>query len=399
MRRQRGKDTYFRRWILNNKTVISLMILIIVLIVIALLTQMSYLFTPIASFISLFAFPVLFAGVFFYLLNPLIVRLSREGIDRRYSIWGIFIVLILLIVWGISTLVPILREQFQSFINNIPYYNQQVQHFVENLPFDLGNADIIQEIEQFMSGFDLSSLTERINSVVQTTFGGIGSVIGSITQFVTGLLTMPVLLYYLLLESEKIPRNILYVVPNKYRPHVSRMMFRANFQVSQYIRGQIIVALVVGIMFGIGYSIIGLDYAISLAIIAAFCNVIPYIGSFIAVIPAIFIAAVSSPFMLVKVMIVMAIEQFIEGRFVSPQILGNNLQIHPVTILVILLAAGKLFGVSGVILGVPGYAVIKVIVSELYQSFRQYSDLYDDEAEIKLPGPFPFEEPVVEDEE
>lgn len=399
MRRQKRQSTFFHRWILNNKTVISLMILIIVLIVIALLNQMSYLFTPIASFISLFAFPVIFAGVFFYLLNPLVVRLSREGIDRRISIWGIFIVLILLIVWGISTLVPILRDQFQSFMNNVPYYSQQVEHFVDNLPFELGNASFIQDIDQFFSSFDFTNLTERINSLVQTTFGGIGTVIGSITQFVTGLLTMPVLLYYLLLESEKIPQSILYVVPNKYRPHVSRMMFRSNFQVSQYIRGQIIVAIIVGIMFAIGYSIIGLDYAISLAIIAAFCNVIPYIGSFVAVIPAIFIAAVSSPFMLLKVLIVMAIEQFIEGRFVSPQILGNNLQIHPVTILVILLAAGKLFGISGVILGVPGYAVIKVIVGELYQSFRQYSDLYDDEAEPNLPGPLPIEDTEDEDEE
>ncbi|MBG9981775.1 AI-2E family transporter [Aerococcaceae bacterium DSM 111020] len=378
MRRYRDRQTLFQRWILNNQVVVSLMIAIIVLVLISLLRRVSYLFTPIASFISLFAFPVIFAGVLFYLFNPLVTRLSRRGIDRRLTIWGIFIVLILLIIWGISTLVPILQNQFQSFNQNLPRYIQQVNQFIENLPFDLSNSDLSREVNAFMADFDLNRLTERLNSLVQTTFGGIGTVIGSITQFVTGLLTMPLILYYLLLESEKIPRNILHVIPNKYRGSASRLMFRANFQVAQYIRGQILVAITVAIMFAIGYSAIGLDYAISLAIIAGFCNVIPFIGSFIAVIPALFIAAVSSPFMLLKVIIVMMIEQTIEGRVVSPQILGSNLEIHPVTILMILLAAGKLFGLTGVILGVPGYAVIKVLVGEFYQYFRETSDLYDD---------------------
>ncbi len=378
MRRYRDRQTLFQRWILNNQVVVSLMIAIIVLVLISLLRRVSYLFTPIASFISLFAFPVIFAGVLFYLFNPLVTRLSRRGIDRRLTIWGIFIVLILLIIWGISTLVPILQNQFQSFNQNLPRYIQQVNQFIENLPFDLSNSDLSREVNAFMADFDLNRLTERLNSLVQTTFGGIGTVIGSITQFVTGLLTMPLILYYLLLESEKIPRNILHVIPNKYRGSASRLMFRANFQVAQYIRGQILVAITVAIMFAIGYSAIGLDYAISLAIIAGFCNVIPFIGSFIAVIPALFIAAVSSPFMLLKVIIVMMIEQMIEGRVVSPQILGSNLEIHPVTILMILLAAGKLFGLTGVILGVPGYAVIKVLVGEFYQYFRETSDLYDD---------------------
>ncbi len=381
MRRYRERQTLFQRWILNNQVVVSLMIAIIVLVLISLLRRVSYLFTPVASFISLFAFPVIFAGILFYLFNPIVTRLSRRGVDRRVTIWGIFIVLILLIIWGISTLVPILENQFQTFNQNLPRYIDQVNQFIENLPFDLSNSDLSREVSAFIADFDLNRMTERINSLVQTTFGGIGTVIGSITQFVTGLLTMPLLLYYLLLESEKIPRNILHVIPNKYRPAASRLMFRANFQVAQYIRGQILVAITVAIMFAIGYTAIGLDYAISLAIIAGFCNVIPFIGSFIAVIPALFIAVVSSPFMLLKVIIVMLIEQTIEGRVVSPQILGNNLEIHPVTILMILLAAGKLFGLSGVILGVPGYAVIKVLVSELYQYFRETSDLYDDAEE------------------
>ena len=190
---------------------------------------------------------------------------------------------------------------------------------------------------------------------------------------------MPIVLYYLLLEGNKIPRTILYYTPTKHRETVSRILYRSNYQISQYIRGQITVAIIVAILFAIGYGIIGIDYGISLAIFAGFCNVIPYLGSFIAIIPVVIIGVLTSPLMLIKVFIVMFIEQFIEGRFVSPQILGSSLQIHPVTILFVLLGAGKLFGLVGVILGVPGYAVIKVFVGELYRVYREHSEAYDDQ--------------------
>lgn len=237
-----------------------------------------------------------------------------------------------------------------------------------------------------------------MNTIITSTFGGLGSVIGTVAQVVTGLITMPVLLYYLLLEGYKIPQYILYHVPDKYRPKVGRILLKSNHQISQYIRGQILVAIVVGIIFAIGYSIIGLDYAISLSVIAGIFNIIPYLGSIMAVVPALIIGLLISPFMFIKVLIVVAIEQLLEGRFVSPQILGNNLKIHPVTILLVLLGAGRLFGLSGVIIGVPGYAVIKVIVTELYNTFRESSGLFEEEYEVETLAPEVIVSPVKEKE-
>ena len=157
-------------------------------------------------------------------------------------------------------------------------------------------------------------------------------------------------------------------------------------------------AIVVGIIFAIGYSIIGLDYAISLSVIAGIFNIIPYLGSIMAVVPALIIGLLISPYMFIKVLIVVAIEQLLEGRFVSPQILGNNLKIHPVTILLVLLGAGRLFGLSGVILGVPGYAVIKVIVTELYNTFRESSGLFEEAYEVETLPPEVIASPVEEKE-
>ncbi|WP_338489451.1 AI-2E family transporter [Ruoffia tabacinasalis] len=397
-RNAKRKESWFVSQFLNNQFVIFLFNTLLILLIILIFTRVAYLFTPIVTFVNLVAFPIVAAGILYYLFSPFIARLIQRGVSRNISIWIIFIIIIALISWGISTLIPLLREQATTFVENIPNYQASLMETIESLPIDLESDLIDPNITEYFANIDWNSITDQLNTIITSTFGGLGSVIGTVAQVVTGLITMPVLLYYLLLEGYKIPQYILYHVPDKYRPKVGRILLKSNHQISQYIRGQILVAIVVGIIFAIGYSIIGLDYAISLSVIAGIFNIIPYLGSIMAVVPALIIGLLISPYMFIKVLIVVAIEQLLEGRFVSPQILGNNLKIHPVTILLVLLGAGRLFGLSGVILGVPGYAVIKVIVTELYNTFRESSGLFEEEYEVETLTPEVIASPVEEKE-
>jgi predicted PurR-regulated permease PerM len=132
----------------------------------------------------------------------------------------------------------------------------------------------------------------------------------------------------------------------------------------------------------IGFSIIGLDYAITLGIAAGFLNLIPYLGSFLALVPAVFLGIVGGPVLLVKVLVVFVIEQTIEGRVISPLVLGSQLSVHPVTILLVLLTSGKLFGLVGVILGIPAYAAIKVVIANVFEWYKRISNLYEEETEV-----------------
>ncbi|MNP12870.1 pheromone autoinducer 2 transporter [compost metagenome] len=156
-------------------------------------------------------------------------------------------------------------------------------------------------------------------------------------------------------------------------------MSEMNGQISHYIRGQIIVSFCIGILMYFGFLIIGLDYSLVLAIIASCTSIVPYLGPAIAITPALIIATVTSPFMLLKLIIVWTVVQLIEGKFISPQIMGKTLQIHPITIIFVILTAGNLFGVFGIILAVPGYAVLKVIMTHLFQWFEMRSHLYESE--------------------
>lgn len=154
-----------------------------------------------------------------------------------------------------------------------------------------------------------------------------------------------------------------------------------SVQVGSYIQGQIIVSFCIGVLLFIGYSIIGLKYSLILACIAAVTSVVPYLGPTIAISPAIIIAIITSPLMVLKLAIVWTLVQFFEGHFISPNIMGKTLKIHPLTIIFILLCAGNLLGIVGVILGIPGYAVLKVLVSHVFLLFkRRYNRYYGEDA-------------------
>ncbi|WP_256333966.1 AI-2E family transporter [Jeotgalicoccus aerolatus] len=138
--------------------------------------------------------------------------------------------------------------------------------------------------------------------------------------------------------------------------------------------GQLLVSLVVGILLLIGYLIIGLDYAFLLALIGVVTNVIPFLGPYIAVIPAIIIALFQDPIMAVYVGIIMLIAQQIEGNLITPNVMGNALSVHPLTVITLILAAGNIAGIWGIILAIPFYAVVKTIVINIYEKRQEIKD-------------------------
>lgn len=310
-------------------------------------------------------------------MNPLVNWLEKKGMNRIGAISLAFTALILMFILGVAILIPVIREQFIGLIEDFPQYWVTVNNMLLNL-FEYDWFLSLQQQFTEINSSIIEALTNWANNFLSNAVSGITNIVGAVTNVVVGLITMPIILYYLLKEGYKLPKNILLFLPNKHRKSVSDLLMKINVQISQYVRGQIIVASCVGLMFVIGYSIIGLNYGVLLGVFAGFLNIIPYVGSFIAMVPAVIVALVTSPFMLLQVLIVFSIEQFIEGRVISPQVLGSNLSVHPVTILMVLLTAGKLFGLTGFILGIPGYAVLKVVFMHVFEWYTANSDLYDD---------------------
>lgn len=359
-----GKDSLF-----------ALVLLLLIGIIIYVYDKISFVFYPIVIIFSTIAPPIILAFIAYYLLNPIVNLLERIRIKR---IWGIIIIILGLsgILTGIILLTaPAIEAQVIDLIANFPAYLQQMGVGITTW---LQNSFLGPYYEEgynwVVSNFN--DIPGIIGGYVVNAFQGVRNLATTVTNVVVTIVTFPFILFFLLKDGSRFKKYSLNLLPPKFRKDADQILKNMDTQVGSYIQGQIIVATCIGLLLFIGYLIIGLDYAITLAIIAAVTSVIPYLGPMIAIIPAIIIALVESPFMLVKLAIVWAAVQFLEGNLISPNIMGRTMKIHPLTIIVVLLIAGNLFGIIGVILGIPGYAILKVFVTYLYDKFRERYDRY-----------------------
>ena len=371
--------SWFVKWVLNNKAVSVLVILLLILLNLILLPQVSFIFSPLVAFFSVMGLPLVMAGVLYFLLNPLIDWMETKKINRVSGISIVLVIVVGLLAWGVTAVIPVIREQTLSLLDN---WQDYLARFIATID-TFFESELLSELQMQLTGNGeglITTITDQIDIILNTTVTGIGSVVGILSTTILAVITTPFILFFLLKDGHQLPYHIMKFVPSRIREHTYLMLREITLQVSQYIRGQLIVAFCAAIMFWIGFSIIGLEYALTLGILAGALNLIPFLGAFILLIPIVIIAlVVHSPFMLVKVMIVFAIEQALEGRVIQPLVLGIHLNIHPGTIIAVLLTAGKLYGLPGVILGIPAYAVIKVVVVHLFAWYKDYSGIYADD--------------------
>ena len=330
--------TWFWRWFLDNQLVSGLLILSLLLINLILFSQTSYLFNPLKDFISAIGVPVACGAVIYYLVKPIYDYLLNKKVPKGIAILLVMVGVIVIFIMIITSLVPIIQKQLLDLVSQLPYYYQIISEQVEKF-MQTGFFETIQEQFNKINTDFIQSITERLNGILNFTFSGIGSVVGIIGDIVITIMTMPVILYYLLKDGNKVIPFVTRMFPTRSQHKISVMLNEMNQQVSSYIRGQITVAICVGFTYIIGYTLIGLPYGVTIGMIAGLLTIIPYLGSIIGLTPALIIGFVTNPTLALHVFLVFIIEQLIESRVLQPLILGSSLKMHPVTILIILLAA------------------------------------------------------------
>ncbi len=375
----------FMKFVGGRDLFYGLILFILIGIMIFIYHKITFIFYPLIVIFSTVAPPVILAFIAYYLMNPIVNLLEKLRIKR---IWGI--VIIILGISGLLTGVillsaPAIETQVKGLIQNFPSYLTQMGEGIETFFEHSFLGPYYEQGYQWVLG-TLSDLPNQIGDYLGKTFEGVVNIANTVTQVVVVMITFPIILFFLLKDSAQFKAYTLRLLPPKLRGEVNQILTNMDVQVGSYIRGQIIVASCIGILLFIGYSIIGLDYAITLAIIAAITSVVPYLGPTIAISPAIIIAIVHSPFMLLKLAIVWAAVQFLEGNFISPNVMGITMKIHPLTIIIVLLVGGNLFGLVGMVLGIPGYAILKVIVVHLFNKFKlRYNRYYgEDDGEYQI---------------
>ena len=355
---------------IGGKFIIYILLIVILLgIAIYLYTEISYIFTPINTVISSIITPIIVAYVFYYMLNPLVNFFSKKISRFSASLLAIFvgIITVLIVIIGV---VPIIVEQTQNLITAMPRYVEIVKGYLEEYS---DNAYVQVVVEYVNTNLNASKISERLITIATSVAQGI---VSSISSTASVLVTMPFVLFFLLKDASKFNKFVISLLPKKLEKPVAETIDEIDDKVGSYIQGQMLVSLCIGVMLFIGYNVIGLHYGFSLATIAAFLSIVPYLGPVIAITPAMLVAASTSWIMVVKMLVVWGVVQFLEGNIISPNIMGRSMNMHPLTVIFVILIGVNISGVVGAILGIPVYSILKVLISKLLISLKERYDKF-----------------------
>jgi UPF0118 membrane protein yubA len=303
------------------------------------------------------------------MLNPLVNFFSKKISRFSASLLAILIgiITVLIVIIGV---VPIIVEQTQNLITAMPRYIEIVKGYLEEYS---DNAYVQVVVEYVNTNLNASKISERLIAIVTSVAQGI---VSSISSTASVLVTMPFVLFFLLKDASKFNKFVISILPKKLEKPVAETIDEIDDKVGSYIQGQMLVSLCIGVMLFIGYNVIGLHYAFSLATIAAFLSIVPYLGPVIAITPAMLVAASTSWVMVVKMLVVWGVVQFLEGNIISPNIMGRSMNMHPLTVIFVILIGVNISGVVGAILGIPVYSILKVLISKLLISLKERYDKF-----------------------
>ncbi len=281
-------------------------------------------------------------------LNPLVNRMSKY-VPRILSVTTLTLVFLGILTAIGFLLVPPIVMEIKLLAINLPI-------IVEKLgPLYNALQSSISSYQQDL--FNVSSqLSEVSSGLINTTVGFISGIVA--------FLTIIILSFYMLLEKDAIKNFLHQVVPGDRKDKLFEIVEKIGHKMGSWLRGHILLMTVVGILDGIALVSLGIPYALILAVWGGLTELVPYIGPWLGIIPALIIAFTISPLTALLVLIIYFVIQQIESQFLAPKILGKAVGLSPVIVILSLLVGAKLMGILGMIIAVPAAAALSVIVQE-----------------------------------
>ncbi|MDT2847426.1 AI-2E family transporter [Enterococcus thailandicus] len=357
-------------------------LLVMLALVIYVFWQVAFIFKPLGVIFAASLPPVLFALILYYLLDPIIRRLSK-WMSRNIAVILVYVLIFAVIGLGSVWFAPFLQQQATELFDSLPNLFNDFQEGVRNI---LEHTPFANKFNEFFSSIDnfTDQATSFIGNYWESGAQSISNLFSAVTTTFITLFTGPIVAFFLLQNPHGFYQSVLKIVPPAFRKDFQELTKIANQQLGAFLKGQIISSFILGAIYWVTFLLIGIDFASILAIAAGVLCIIPYIGPFIAFFPGLFIAFQDSTFMVVKFVLIWFIVQLLHGDLVIPRVIGNRLQVHPITILIVLLVMGDLLGIMGVIFGIPIYTLLKLLVVFAFKKFKQrYNKYYGDKGEYE----------------
>ncbi|MDE1894184.1 MAG: AI-2E family transporter [Xanthomonadaceae bacterium] len=324
--------------------------------------------------------PFAVAATLAYLGDPLVDRLERAGLDRAWAATIVFVVLLVVLTGVLLLLVPLIVRQVENLVDNLPRYGAWAQ----NVAWPWLQRRLHLDPHTFDS--------DRLLDAVKAHLGSIGDVAGTvlgkvsrsgvgIAMWLTNLVLIPVVAFYLLRDWDRLVGTVDRMLPRSLQPTVAYLARESDRILGAFVRGQLLVMLALGVFYGAGLGLVGLAVGPLIGMVAGLLSFVPYLGFIVGFVAAIIAALVQygdwSHLLLVGG--VFMVGQLLEGYVLVPRLVGNKIGLHPVAVIFAVLAGGHLFGFLGVLLALPAASVIMVLLRYLLERYR-HSELYNEAA-------------------
>lgn len=323
-------------------------------------------------------FPLFISMGLSYLLFPLIKKLEKKGIKREYAVVCVFLIIALILALVTALVVPSLVRDTQDFVKELPRNSSKAIEKVEKFAIQMGYpvnlskdsvGNFIKEQVSSLSG----SVAKNITETLKSSFAGITKWLVAILNF----FLIPLFFFYVINDYEKIINEMKSFIPKPFLFKFNDYIKLSDNVLSGYIRGQLLVAFVLGVLYAAGLSLVGLKFGALIGLMSGFLNIIPYVGFVLGFSVAILIALsnYTGVNLLIGVSAVFIVIQAIEGSYITPKLVGDKVGLSALTTMLALIIGGNLLGLTGMLLAIPTAAILKSILKEVKREYQKL-DLY-----------------------
>src|SRR3989338_7716412 len=339
----------------SNKQPININITSLTIVKIIAIFILLYFLYLISNILILFFVSLVFASG----LDPWVDWLKQRKIPRSLSVLVLYLVIFAILFFSLYLITPVIVKEVNDMSNNFPQYLDSVYGKFSDLrdySLKYGLSDKLKGSLDLISGY-MQSTASGIFFTVANIFGGIFS-------FVLIL----VLTFYMVVEEGAMKKLVWSIAPEKHQAYIMQLVNRVQIKIGYWLRGQLILGLTLTLTTYVGLLILGVNYALILALLVGLFSFIPYMGAILGSLPAVFISFIQAPILAIFVIILFFIIQFVEGNFLYPKIMEKAVGLNPIISILAMLAGFKLAGVVGAILSIPVTTVAAIFIKDIFNS-------------------------------
>ncbi len=331
---------------------------------VAVLLSIILLFFWIATFFPNLVVTLIASALLAFILKPLVTFLeARLRLRRGISIAVVFLAVGGLTVLAAVELVPLaidrIREMYEGF---------------KTFPFDAKLAEAARSASSSIPFVDPETATQKAHSIVDGGLEMLGDGISTVAGFAVNLAIVPFITYFILAGWDKYMKRLIERVPNKYFEMTLNVLNKIQTDLVGYLRGWILDSVIIGLLSVVGYYIIGVKYAALIGIVAGIANLIPYVGPIVGAIPAFLVSVTQyGDFRLLLPIVIQTFAvQMIDNIIVQPMCFAKTVDMHPLTVILVLVIGNELMGVAGMLLAIPIATILKASAVESYWGLKHY---------------------------